>query len=128
MKLFRSLLGTAALVAIAMVVLASGCSKSPTGPGSVGNATLTLSAGSVSPNSVTVAKGGQVTFMNSDTVPHQIASACGELNSGVLQSGMSFTATMASQVEMCSFHDAMNPAVMALQGTITVTSTGGGGY
>ncbi len=36
--------------------------------------------------------------------------------------GQSFTATMASHVETCGFHDHLNPTNPAFQGTILVSA------
>jgi hypothetical protein len=78
---------------------------------------------------MTVGFGAKVTIMNNDSAPHEFASNphpvhtdCPEINAPVLMTGQSFTATMASKVETCGFHDHLNPTNAAFQGTIFVSA------
>jgi plastocyanin len=81
-------------IGVAVIVSAmcawSGCggSDSPTAPSDPGTgggggggggtgvsaATITITASGVSPSSVTIASGNRVTFVNNDTVVHEMAS------------------------------------------------------
>lgn len=123
------------LVVIALAAFLASCSKSysPTAPITGGTSasvgTITMTSAGVAPKTMTVGYGAKVTIMNNDSAPHEFASDphpvhtdCPEINAPVLQSGMSFTATMASKVETCGFHDHLNPTNAAFQGTITVSA------
>jgi plastocyanin len=116
--------------AAAFALLASlGCGKS--GGSGPSGAQLQITAGGVSPNTISIPSGGQVTFTNKDSGPHQItSSACAELNSPNLSTGQSFTATLTGP-KTCPFSDALNPAATVFDGTITVEAPGvdaGSGY
>lgn len=76
---------------------------------------------------VLVGPGGEVTFTNRDTVPHQVASdphpshgRCPELNGPVLAPGERFRATMADRENSCGYHDERQLDVAAFRGTVTV--------
>ena len=124
----RSLL----LLLAALGLPAASCSKSsPTEPvmtgGSSTNETVVLTSSGVSVHALTVPPSSRITFMNSDSVAHEIASdphpvhtQCPELNGPVLQPNATFTAMMASMPENCGFHDHLNATNPAFQGSITV--------
>jgi hypothetical protein len=70
-----------------------------------------------------------VTFINNDTIPHNMASDphpehtdCPEINQvGVLSPGQSRqTGNMTTNRATCGFHDHDQPTVVSLQGTITI--------
>jgi len=91
--------------------------------------TLTLSSAGVSPKESSVSGGSSVTFVNIDSVPHQLASnpdsqqaECSELNSPTLLRGEEFIATIASRNATCEFIDGLNPTDSNFQGTIAVTT------
>ncbi len=127
--------GSFSLLAAVLAAGAASCggSSSPTEPtmtggGGASTASIALTPSGVSVHLLTVAPGAAVTFMNSDSAPHEMASdphpvhtQCPELNGPVLPPGASFTATMANMPETCGFHDHLNPTNTALQGTITVS-------
>ncbi len=126
--------------AAALAVLMLGCgSSSPTSPSSNGGgsssgpgasgATFTISAAGVSPNSVTIAVGQSVTFVNSDSRAHQIASNphpshtdCPNINTGLgsIAAGQTKLTDAFMTARSCGFHDHNDPANAALQGTITI--------
>jgi plastocyanin len=91
-------------------------------------ASVSIRAGGFDPLSVTVRPGGQVTFTNDDTVPHQVASephpahsGCPELNSPVLQAGQRFRAVMGSTNPMtCGYHDEQRLDVSGFRATVAV--------
>ncbi len=136
MNLTRALSKSASiLAAVALAALTASCSKSysPTEPTTGGTMTsvgsIAITASGISPKALTVGYGGRVTFTNNDAAPHELSSNphpvhtdCPEINSPVLLTGQSFTATMASKVETCGFHDHLNPTNGALQGTIVVVA------
>ena len=133
---------TAAATIVLLAFFVSGCGgdDNPTAPsgGSGGGggggtggtvaATITItSAGVVSPQSVTVAPGSRVTFVNNDTRPHDMASDphpahtdCTEITEGFLQAGQSGTTQNLNRVRTCGFHDHNQDTNTSLQGTIRI--------
>jgi len=104
----------------------AGGTPTPT-PTPVSSITLTLTGSGVSPKTATVSEGAEVTFLNSDSVSHDMASDphpmhtdCPELNGSTIGPSGSRSVTMASRSETCGFHDHLNPGTAAFQGTITV--------
>lgn len=130
------LAAAAALVLLAFGVSACGGGDDPgAGPSGGGGggtggpvgATITITASGVSPQSVTVAAGSRVTFVNNDTRPHDMNSDphpehtdCRELNVGFLQTGQSGTSQNLNTVRTCGFHDHNQPDVNSLKGTIRI--------
>lgn len=123
----------------AAIACGGGGSDSPTSPsppptgggggGASDQATITISnAGTVSPATVTIRQGGRVTFVNSDSANHDMASDphpshqdCTELNQvGFLTPGQSRTSGNLNTVRTCGFHDHNNPGSTGLQGRITI--------
>jgi len=83
----------------------------------------------VTPKNVKVARGSQVTFINNDTVAHQMFSDphpehtdCPEINQvGFLNPGeQRQTGNMITDRSVCGFHDHGLPSVTGLQGSITI--------
>ena len=121
--------------AAALSVAAAGCSgdDSPTGPsdGSGGGpvtATITITANGVSPNSVTVAPGSRVTFVNNDSRPHEPASdphpthgSCPPIDQiGFIGAGQNRTSGNLNTAGTCSYHDHLNDGDARLRGTVRV--------
>lgn len=121
----------AAVLAFAM----SGCGGNgdsgggPTSPShNPGSVTITITSSGVSPKTVTVAPGAQVTFLNSDNRPHEILSDphsdysdCPAINQvGVIQPGNSRQTGNLNTVRNCGFHDRNQPSNSALQGSIRI--------
>jgi len=102
-------------------------SPSPT-PSPGGAATITIANNAVSPRSITVARGSQVTFVNNDSRTHQMFSNphpehtdCPEINDvGFLNPGQSRQSGNLNTARRCGFHDHGNPDNAALKGTITI--------
>jgi plastocyanin len=101
---------------------------SPGGGGSTGT-TITISNSGVSPKSLTVPRGTQVTFVNSSSVPHEMASdphpthgSCPEIESGVgfISPGQSKQTGNLNTARTCGYHDHNRDFDTTLQGTITV--------
>jgi plastocyanin len=90
--------------------------------------TITISNNSVCPQNITVARGTQVTFVNSDTRRHEMTSDphpehtdCPELNQvGNLEVGQSRQSGNLNTVRRCGFHDHLQDQVQALKGAITI--------
>jgi plastocyanin len=80
------------------------------------------------PQNITVSAGTRVTFINNDTRAHEMFSdphpehtACQELNQvGHLEPGQSRETGNLNTARRCGFHDHINDANRALQGTITI--------
>lgn len=138
--------GVAAALVMA-TALACGGSSSPTSPSTpetgggtttppaTGGGTATDSAtitigtnGSVSPSSVTITRGGRVTFVNNHSRSHDMQSDphpehtdCPELAAvGFLSPGQSRTSSNFNTARTCGFHDHNEPDTAALRGRITI--------
>ncbi len=130
----------AALAAAALTFAACGSGStgsspsSPSSPstapsGAVATTTITITNNVASPKNIVVARGSQVTFVNNDTVSHNITSDphpdhtdCPEINSvGFLSAGQQRqTGNMVTNRTVCGFHDHDLPNVAGLQGSITI--------
>jgi plastocyanin len=97
--------------------------------GAVNAKTITIANNAVSPKNIVVARGSQVTFVNNDTVPHEMFSDphpdhtdCPEINQvGFLNPGQTRqTGNMTTNRTVCGFHDHGLPDVAGLQGSITI--------
>lgn len=130
----RILLGAIAIATL--VSCGGGSDSSPTTPTSPTNptnpsdtATITIgSDGRVSPQSVTIPRGGRVTMVNNHNVAHDMSSDphpahtdCAELNQwGFLQPGQSRTSGNLNVARTCGFHDHNRDTDPNLRGTITI--------
>jgi plastocyanin len=118
----------------AAIVLAAACgddgssdmSPSPN-PGGGAN-TITITSSGVSPKSLTVSRGSQVTFVNNDSRSHDMSSDphpahtdCPEIDSvGVLNTGQSRQTSNLNTARTCGYHDHNDPSNSSLQGTIVI--------
>jgi plastocyanin len=92
------------------------------------SATITISNTGVSPNSVTIAVGGTVTFINNDSRAHDMSSDphpqhsdCSAVNqAGFVAPGQSRTTAALTTARTCGFHDHDQPNNRNLQGTIII--------
>lgn len=101
-----------------------------TGGGTVtDSATITIgSNGSVSPSTVTITRGGRVTFVNNHTRAHDMSSDphpehsdCPEIAAvGFLSPGQSRTSSNFNTARSCGFHDHNEPDTAALKGRIVI--------
>jgi plastocyanin len=134
------------LAAAAAFVLAAACGSDdnsgggggnpnpggPSGGGGGGGATgttITISSTGVSPKDLVVARGTQVTFTNTSSVPHEMASnphpthgSCPEIESGVgfINPGQSKQTGNLNTARTCGYHDHNRDFDTTLQGTITI--------
>lgn len=99
---------------------------SSSGPGPVG-ATITITSGGMSPNTVSVNVGQSVTLVNNDSRSHEISSnphpshtECPALNLGALAPGQSRTSNAFTTARTCGYHDHLDPGNSAWQGQVTV--------
>jgi plastocyanin len=99
------------------------------GGGGGGGSTITITAGvGVSPKTLTVPRGTQVTFTNNDSVSHEMASNphpvhtdCPEINSvGFLSPGQSKMTANLNTARTCGYHDHNRSSDTSLQGTIVI--------
>ena len=127
----RVYVGIAALLAMT-AACGGGGDDSPTAPSGGGSgpvtATITYTASGVSPNSVTVAPGSRVTFVNNDSRPHEPASdphpthgSCPPLDQiGFIAAGQSRTSGNLNTTGTCAYHDHLNDTTANLRGTVRV--------
>ena len=123
---------TRLVVCVWSVALLASCggssSSGTTTPSATAAATITISSSGVSPKSVTVPRGSQVQFVNSDRVSHQMNSDphpehtdCPEVNAvGFLSANQSRQTGNLNTVRTCGFHDHDLPNNVGLQGTIII--------
>ena len=105
-----------------------GSSSTPSPTPSPGGGTITISNNAVSPKTITIAPGSQVTFVNNDSRTHEMFSDphpehtdCPEINQvGFLNPGQRGQTGNMNTVGKCGFHDHNMNAVQSLQGTITI--------
>jgi plastocyanin len=135
----RWMIGMAVAATVAAAA-ACGGGSSPTSPsnadtgggGTVSDtATITItSAGVVSPSAVTIRQGGRVTFVNSDSRAHDMASDphpthedCPPIDqAGFLNPNQSRATGNLNVVRTCGFHDHNLPSSTGLQGRITIVA------
>jgi plastocyanin len=101
---------------------------STTPPGAVNTTTITIANNATSPKDIIVARGSQVTFVNSDSRahdmqsnPHPAHTDCPELaQAGFLNPGQSRQTGNLNTARICGYHDHNADTVVGLQGTITI--------
>jgi len=112
----------AILLLLGFSISACSSNSSPTNPTTtgtpvsmtVGSSTKTTDA--YSPNPITVARGGAITWTNNDTTAHTSTSDNGTWNSGSLAPGQSFTFTFSNSGSF-TYHCTLHPGMV---GTVTV--------
>lgn len=129
---------------VAALLVVAGCgdgnnSGNPGGPsggggGGGGNPptatnTITITSAGVSPKNITVARGTQVTFVNNDNRPHEMASdphpthgSCPEIENGVgfMTAGQTKQTGNLNTARTCGYHDHNRDTDTSLQGTIVI--------
>jgi len=115
----------------AVVILTVTCSKdstsSPSQPPPSGT-TITITAAGASPRTLTIPPGTQITFVNNDSVAHEMYSDphpehtdCPEFDSvGHLAPGVTRQTQNLTTIRVCGFHDHINPFVTSLTGSIRI--------
>ena len=135
-SIYSALAAAAIVAAITAACGGGGGSSSPTTPTSPTNpttpsdtATITIGAdGRVTPNAVTIPRGGRVTMVNNHNLSHDMSSdphpdhtQCPELNQwGFLQPGQQRTSGNLNTPRTCGFHDHNRDTDANLKGTITI--------
>jgi plastocyanin len=122
---------------LALAFALAGCKGSEPSPsndqggndgGSTGGPAIAITANGVDPKTVTVSRGTQVTFVNSDSRAHEMASdphpihtSCPELNAvGFLSPGASRQTSNLNAAGTCEFHDHGQPQNEELRGSIVI--------
>ncbi len=90
--------------------------------------TITISNNSVCPQNITVPRGTQVSFVNNDTVAHEMNSDphpehtdCPEINAvGHSKPGQTRRTGNLNNARRCGFHDHLQDQVQSLKGSITI--------
>jgi plastocyanin len=133
-------LGSAAIVAALVAAVACGGSGSstsnPSAPSSGSppctasstSTTITIANNTVCPQNITVPPGTQVTFVNQDTVAHEMNSDphpehtdCPPINAvGHLEPGQTRRTDNLTIVRRCGFHDHLRDQVATMKGSITI--------
>ena len=98
------------------------------GGGGGGGSTITITAGvGVSPKTLTVARGTQVTFTNNDVVAHDMNSNphpqhtdCPDISVGFLSPGQTRMTVLLNTPRTCGYHDHSRSTDTTLHGTITI--------
>jgi plastocyanin len=99
------------------------------GGGGTPTTTITITSAGVNPKSLTVARGTQVTFVNSDSRSHEMASdphpthgSCPEIENGVgfITPGQTKQTGNLNTARTCGYHDHNRDTDTSLQGTIVV--------
>ena len=99
----------------------------PSGGGNAGT-TITITTSGVSPKTLTVARGSQVTFVNNDVIPHDMQSDphpehtdCPQLALvGFLNPGQSRQSGNLNTARTCGYHDHNNDTNNSLKGSIII--------
>jgi len=102
-------------------------SSTPTAPPAATNV-ITITASGVSPKSIVISAGSQVTFTNNDTRTHDMQSDphpehndCPELAQvGFLRVGESRQSGNLNTIRTCGYHDNSHEEDARLRGTITI--------
>jgi plastocyanin len=121
-----ALAGGAAVVAL-MVTCSKDSTSSPSQPPPTAT-TITITAAGASPRTLTVPPGTQITFVNNDSVAHEMYSDphpehtdCPEFDSvGHLAPGATRQTQNLTTIRVCGFHDHINPFVTSLTGSIKI--------
>ena len=128
------LFGFVTAIGAALAFACGGSSSSSTSPSpttctaSSTSTTITIANRAVCPQNITVPRGTQVTFVNQDSVRHQMDSDphpehtdCPEINQvGNLEPGQSRQTGNLNIARRCGFHDHLNDAMASLRGSITI--------
>ena len=99
----------------------------PSGQGPTG-ATITITSAGVTPKTLIVSAGAQVTFINDDGRSHQMSSNphpehidCPEINQvGFLAPGQRRQTGNLTVLRTCGYHDHHDPLNISLQGSLVV--------
>ncbi len=120
MKLNFLILGVLLVIG---VVAASGCTSTNQSTNQSGN-TVVMQNMSYNPSTLNVKVGTTVTWVNKDSVTHDVVSDTGLFNSGTLTNGMSYNYTFnqtGSYPYHCTIHPSMTGTIVVSNATSTST-------
>ena len=134
MRVFTGVIVAAAIaLAAACGGSSSSSSSSPTTPSgactpSSSPNTLVIQNNTICPSALTIARGQQITILNSDSRTHEMDSDphpehtdCPEINQiGFLNPGQSRQSGNMNTVRKCGLHDHASPDTAGLKATITI--------
>ena len=137
MRGYRTWIGSAAIATAVTLTACGGGDSSPSSPTPAptptptptpGGTTITISNNAVSPQTLTVARGTRVTFVNNDSRnhemnsdPHPAHTDCPEIDDvGFLTPGQSKQTGNLNTARTCGFHDHNQPSTSGLQGRIVI--------
>ncbi len=118
-------------LALTVLMVAVGCTRDePTQPSPSPSPalTVTITRTGASPRNISVPRGSQITFVNNDSVAHQMYSDphpehtdCPEFDAvGQLSPGQSRQTTNLVTARTCNFHDHLDFSNVTLRGVITI--------
>jgi hypothetical protein len=130
----RSLLARTVTGGCGAYLLLTACGawgRSPTAPETpppLTGPTVTITSGGLTPPSVHVPRGGRLTIVNEDAIPHDMGSDphpgrddCPELNRiGMLHPGQQRTSAPLLDARTCGMHDHLRPLVTSLHLRVTI--------
>ena len=108
------MVGLAAAGPVIMVrdQLADDAPPAPAAPAAAAGSTVTMAGLAFAPGTLTVARGSTVVFDNDDTAPHTVTARSGGVDSGVLDPGRQFSATVTDGFDyFCSIHPSMTAKI-----------------
>jgi len=121
------------LLAFAIALSAAACGGSDSGGSTptvapAGSLTFTITSAGISPKTLTVGPGSQLTFVNNDAIAHEMRSDphpehtdCPDLNQvGFLSPGQSRQTGNLNTIRTCGFHDHGQPFNTSLRGSILI--------
>ena len=83
-----------------------------TATGAAAGGTVRMAGLAFAPETLTVAKGSTVVFVNDDTAPHTVTARSGGVDSGVLDPGKQFSVTVTDGFDyFCSIHPSMTAKI-----------------
>jgi plastocyanin len=102
-----------AIAAPAVIIYRQADDDNGAANGQTGGDTVTMEQIAFKPDTLTVAKGTVVSFVNKDVAPHTVTQQGGSVDSGVLNPGKTFTLTVDDTFEyICTIHPSMKAKVI----------------
>lgn len=108
-----------------MMVLITSCYKNKGDYNSTaGTSKISITSAAYSPASLTIVSGSTVTWTNNDNMPHTVTTEDGNINSGDIAPGSSFSKTFMT-TGTYNYHDVHSTD---MTGVLIVSAPSGGGY
>jgi plastocyanin len=122
MKRKNLLITTLLIISASIIVTACYKHNGDYNSGSANSYTITMKNSAFSPATLTVVSGSKVTWMNDDIMIHTVTTADGNLNSGDIAVGTSYSKTF-SGAGTYNYYDANNTS---MTGVLIITASSGG--